>query len=79
MANLKDKNTKKISGENILSIVIEWLDVTWIYDAMIQEKMASFYIASLPSQAVFLQKMLALFKSLPIMCYESEEGGSPYY
>lgn len=76
MSSLRERHIKNITGEKILDLVVEWLDVSWIYDAMIHEKITSLYIASISSQVLFLQKIRALFKLLPKLSYDSEEGRS---
>lgn len=72
--HLSDKNIKKISGEQVIDILIEWLDTSWIYDAMIMEKMTSLSIVSFGSQILFLQRIRKLFKRLPRFCFDSEES-----
>ena len=76
MQHLEDQSMQNINGEIILNTIIEWMDIAWIYDAMIHEKIASLYIIPFSSQIIFLQKILRLLKSLPVMCYESEESRS---
>ena len=76
MQHLDDQSMQNINGEIILNTIIEWMDVAWIYDGMIHEKIASLYLIPFSSQIIFLQKILRLLKSLPVMCYESEESRS---